>query len=356
MRRIWLIGLLLWMAVALTACGSTQAAMSTPSASSSPSVPPPDLALLVPANYRVMRVLTGALDGTAVPNVIVQSAGPIDEYGCHRQDVQVLAWDPIARRWIVAFDARKVTMPDYADSNWWPPSYSGAGPSETILPKDRADLVHQLKVVTLGPQAQPALVFNADVNAGANEPSVIVVVDFSQGEAQLAYTWFGDDLPRLAVSGPAGSQRIAVTADLFTVVDPLSTPARRYHFVLSSTSEGVKVTSDDRPWLGIYASDTGLSAASALPIEGTVPGSPAARLLRRGDQLLAVDNEPIPSAVYSLGPYVVDQLERHHAHEQVEFTVERAGSILHLSVRLGSLLDPSAQNLTAPSDVSELVL
>ncbi len=303
-----------------------------------------------------MRVLTGSLDGTPVPNVVVQSAGPIDEFGGHRQDVQVLAWDPIARRWIVAFDARRVTMPDYADSNWWPPSYSGVGPSEPILPKDRADLVHQLQLVNLGPKAQPALVFTADVNAGANQPSEIVVVDFSQGEAQLAYTWSGDDLPRLEVSGPASHQRVAVTADLFTAVDPMSTPARRYHFVLSSTREGVKVTSDDRPWLGIYASDAGLSATSPLPVTGTVSGSPAARVLRKGDELLAVDNEPLSSSAYSLGPLLVDQLERHHAHERVELTVERAGSLLHLSVRLGSLLDSSAQNVTAPSDASELVL
>jgi len=257
----------------------------------------------------VLQVLTGSLDGTAVPNVVVQSTGPLDQFGGHPEDVQILAWDSIARRWIVAFDARKVTMPGYSDSNWWPPSYSGTSSSSTILPKGQADLVHQLRFVTLGPKAQPALVFTADVNAGANQPSEIVVVDFSQGEVQLAYTWFGDDLPHLATAGSTGNQRIDVTADLFTSVDPMSTPARRYHFVLSSTSEGVKATSDDRPWLGISANDSGLSASSALPIEATVPGSPAARVLRGGDLLLAVDNESIPSNVYSLGPYVVDELE-----------------------------------------------
>ena len=293
-----------------------------------------------------MKVLSGPLDGSSVPNEVVQSAGPLDEYGGHPQDVQVLAWDSIARRWLVAFDARRVILPGGSDSNWWPAQSTPSG--ETLLPRGRADLVHQLRIVNLGSKPRAALVFTADVNAGANQPSEVVVVDFDQGEAEVAYCSSGDDLPHLSVTGASGAQSVAVTADLFTGVDSMASPARRYQFVLASTGQGIMVVSDDRPWLGIYARDSGLSASSGLPIQATQPGSPAARVLRKGDLLVSVDNEPVPGNASTLGPYVVDQLERCRAHDQVELTVRRGGSLLHLRLRLGSLLDPSAQAVFAP--------
>src|SRR6516164_9816574 len=70
--------------------------------------PGPNLARLVPPNYRVLKVLRSRLSGQSVPEVVVTSIGPLNRYGRHPADVQVLSWDALAYRWDVVFDAQRV--------------------------------------------------------------------------------------------------------------------------------------------------------------------------------------------------------------------------------------------------------
>src|SRR5689334_16493885 len=69
--------------------------------------PAPDLARLVPANYRVLKVLRSRLTGQREPEVVVASVGPLNRYAQHPIDLQVISWDSLAYRWNIVFDAQK---------------------------------------------------------------------------------------------------------------------------------------------------------------------------------------------------------------------------------------------------------
>ena len=324
--------------------------------------PSPDLAAFLPKNYRVVRVVTASLDGGPVPNQVVLSEGPIAQYGVHQQDVQILAWDPVAKRWNLAFDARATPQlggasPD--ETNDWPFASLGSWDQSlpALLPRDRADQVDQLRTVNLGPGVGEVLLFTADVNAGANAPSELVVVGFVQGTAQVEYCWYGEGMPQVHVLGPSSDQRIRVAADLFSPVDREAAPVRVYHFILQSASGQVQAVSDDRPWLGVYVTAVSPSSTSSpLVVADTVPGSPAAGILRRGDVILSIDGQPISRGADTLGPSMVDQLEALHAGATVAFEINRQGQDESIEVTLGSVLDPSAQNVYAPDNQPSVIV
>jgi putative ABC transport system ATP-binding protein len=346
-----------------TSANATPAAQATPTAKA----PAPDFATFLPKNYHVVKVIDVAMDGGAVPDAVVLSAGPpsprVAGFASDQQDVQILAWDPVAKRWNVAFDARTVPAMvgvTASATNSWPfvSPDSGSWSPASVLPKDLADQVAQFQTADLGPGVGEVLAFTADVNAGANSPSELVIVGFEQGAPQVEYEWFGDDMPVFDLSGPAAERRIRVKAALFTPVDSMSTPARAYQFVLAAPQGQVNVVSDNRPWLGVAVSAVNPSSASSpLQITRVVSGSPAAGVLQRGDVILSVDGQPIPhGGQYPLGPTMIDQLEKLHAGDNVTLEIDRQGQDEPVEIELGSVLDSSTQGAYAPNNQSTVIV
>ena len=252
--------------------------------------PAPDIAAFLLKNYRVVKVLTAPMDGGPVPDEAVLSEGPpsprMAGFVSYQQDVQILAWDPVAKRWNLAFDARKVPQlgGSSADTtNAWPFVSLGsyAGSPQMLLDKGLADQVEQFQTADLGPAVGEVLVFTADVNAGANAPSELAVVGFEQGVAQVEYCWAGEIPPKFKVLGRSSNQSIRVTAGLISPVDGMIDPSREYHFVLKSVQGQIQAVHDDRPWLGAYVVGVATPGSSSslpesLEVAQTVPGSPAA--------------------------------------------------------------------------------
>ena len=146
--------------------------------------------------------------------------------------------------------------------------------------------------------------------------------------------------------GVSPNQRIKATASLTSPVDPYSTPARNYSFVLAGSPVGV-VSDDDRPWLGVNVSatnSTSMSPSNTLKVVDVVPGSPAAGKLQPGDIILSIDRQPIPGDAVTIGPFMVDQLLDFHPGVHISIQIHRQGQDESVNVRLGSVLDPSAQN------------
>jgi hypothetical protein len=194
-------------------------------------------------------------------------------------------------------------------------------------------------------------VFTAFVGyGGSGQTASLIILDFKQGQANIAYQWVGQDaISFRSTTGKTGDGLLA-TAPYWTLGDPHCCPVRTYHFTVGVKGNYLTSLSDDRPWLGIYALPTisGLNnARSPLRVTGIAPHSPAAASFHVGDIITAVTG--VPSKSPGLGPAIVDEIEALKAGGRVSFRVNRFGRTLTVHVHLGSIIDPSAQNAEAPS-------
>ena len=342
-RLIWLSTTLVTAAVLLQTTTTAVAALDT--------APAPPVATILPANYRALAVERVSHTGSAVSDAVVTSVGPpTGQYGLHSRDLQVASFDPIAHRWIVVFDAQKVsanahpytTVPRM--SNLPAGATLGTKPSgsSTLLDPNADVTINKVLFAHLLPGPGRQLIFSAindDVGSGS-PPAILVVVDFQGGVANLAYAWFGTPLNSLRIS----RNRIMATASFWTNADSSCCPLRNYQFTVGpSRGRTLDEITDQRPWLGAYLKLIQQPQALApWRVLGVVKGSPAAAVLHPGDIILSVPNAPRLHASNAGDEGLIDEIDSFDAGQTAHLVIERAGVRLSLHVRLGSLADNSA--------------
>jgi hypothetical protein len=300
--------------------------------------PDPNLARLVPPNYRVLGVQRARLSGQSAPEVVVSSVGPLNRYRVHPADLQVLSWDSVAYRWNVVFDAQTARYPS----------------APLIDPK--ADVrIGRIGFARFAPTERPELVFTTSESDAGGVTSHLVVVGFRSAEAEIDYFWSGLSGVRFRVAGTVAGQSVVATAAYRTVVDPRSQPARTYRFTIGLRHGVLGVLHDDRPWVGLSVAGTDRSRSeplgslrSHLLVLAVIPHSPAAAVFRVGDEILGLVPRRAPWKANLLGPALIDQIAEQNAGERVVFTVHRGTDYLRVALRLGSLIGPSGPG-AAPS-------
>lgn len=320
-------------------------------------IPHPRFAAVLPPNYRASKVWYHRLGSQGTPDAIITSTGPpIGSLSFHSSDLQVLSWDPIARRWTVSFDAQKVAMPDTsfgtAQSNApiEPFNASAAGTNSGPILDRQGDVgIGQVAFVRFAPKQGTDLAFTASTSyGGSGTGTQLEVVDFANQEANIAYSWSGEGLYGFTVSGPPSRERLQANAAYWTVEDPHCCALRSYRFTVGAvrtTGNYSYITelSDQRPFLGLYLKSSDPQEISApVTVLGVVPGSPAAALFRTGDLILSVANAPKLKSTNLLGPEIVDELAEFNAGEKAEIVVRRGGATLTITATLGSMIDSSA--------------
>lgn len=296
-------------------------------------VPEPNLARLVPANYRVLKVLHSRLSGQTEPEVVVTSVGPLNRYAQHPVDLQVFSWDAIAYRWNVIFDAQH--------------THSDSAP---LIDLKAAVVIRQVAFARLYPAARRQLVFSVSTYTRSRVVTRVVVVDFGNGDARIAYRWAAASSSiTFRVTESETTQTLTVTAPYESVVDPPSQPVRSYQFTVALKEGFLQVLKDDRPWLGLFVVGTDTSGSSSLGtpeshlrVLGTITRSPAAAVFHTGDVILGIRAPRAAGGTNVLGPALIDKIAAQHAGDRISVAVHRGSRYLRLTLRLGSLIDPSA--------------
>jgi hypothetical protein len=311
-----------------------------------PSVPRPDFATALPRNYRVTRVLYARLSGGTTPDAVVASIGPPSRsLGLHPADLQVLVWDPVAKRWNTAFDAQKVNSNSLgvpSDSNSPIQSYSSGTPSP-ILDTSSQEAIAQIGVAQFTGSEGPDLVFSTYANGGAGSGvSDLSVVNLANGAASDEYDWSGSGQVTFRVAGHAPHQVLLARAQYWTIIDPDCCPTRIYRFEIGwGPLEQVADISDDRPFLGLYVSSaTGPDGSTAGRVVSVVPHSPAAGRFHVGDLVLGIAGAK--KIGIGAGPVVVDELAQLKAGTRAIVEIERGSQRLSIGVTLGSIVGQTA--------------
>jgi hypothetical protein len=332
-------------------------------------VPLPNLGQTLPKDYRVLRIWHEQLSGQSVPEVVVTSLGPANgENGFHPVDLQVLSWDSQAARWDLTFDATKVIVYEGEaplGSNQ-PLGPGGPGGRRSLLLDPRgSDQVGQVAFVRFAHQRIAKLVFTAFVGyGGSGVQAALIILSFQQGQANIAYEWVGQDDISFDVTDTGSGQQLLARAPYWTPNDAHCCPVRFYKFTVGVDKHGFLTSlSDDRPWLGLYAVPTlqpdslgGTNPRSPMRIVGTAARSPAAAAFRAGDIIEAVKRAAHPKGERSLfGPAIVDEVEAHNAGAHISFLVRRGSRTFTVTIRSGSIIDPSALSAEPPNRFNLLV-
>ncbi|MGD0272424.1 MAG: PDZ domain-containing protein [Gaiellaceae bacterium] len=363
MRRAAVLAVLAVLLASLAGCGGSSSKAKTSSTSSSlpSSVPKPGLARIVPANYVVKKVWYANLTGQTVPDAVVSSKGPaVGELGLHPAELQVVSWDPIAKRWNAIFDAQKnkVLQQQYGTivSNEYVTSPPDMTPTaEPVLDPTAEGDVNQVAFVRFGGEKTPDLVFTTTQNyGGSGVPGNLAVVGFKRSEANVLYLWYGDGGAGFRVAGSGLNQTLDASAQFWTAVDAHCCPIRAYSFVIGSGGEqGITSIRDDRPWLGLFVkAEREMDSTSPVRVVGVVPGTPAASVFQEGDVITALVGAKVSEDQGLLGPALLDQIALLKAGVTASFKVDRGGQTLTLTAKLGSYIDSSAQSASPPNDLS----
>lgn len=347
----------------MAGCGSSEKKSKTSATSTSipSSVPKPNLARIVPANYVVKKIRYATLTGQATPDAVVVSTGPATgELGFHPAELQVVSWDRLAKRWNVIYDGQKdkelqqqfgtIASNEYITS---PPDSPAA--NTPILDRTADGDINQIAFVRFGNGKRVDLVFTTTQSyGGSGVPGDLVVIGFQGSEANVRYLWFGDGGAGFKVVGSGAKQALAASAQFWTPVDAHCCPIRAYSFVVGNGGEqGITSIRDDRPWLGLFVKAQQEEVAdSPLDVVGVVPGSPAASLFQKGDVITSLVGAKMSKDQGLLGSALVDQLALEKAGSTVTFRIERGGATRTVTVKLGSYVDSSAQSAEPPNDLS----
>lgn len=353
----------------MAGCGGgshkTTGSTSATSTSLPSSVPRPNLARIVPANYVVKKIQYAKLSSQAAPDAVVVSKGPaIGNLDLHPAELQVVSWDAIAKRWNVIYDAQKDKefQEQYGTSNsneyiTSPPDLPAA--PAPILDRTADGDVNQIAFVRFGSGKNSDLVFSTTQSyGGSGVPGDLVVIGFSGGEANLRYLWFGDEGASFKAVGSGARQTLTASAQFWTPVDAHCCRVRAYSFVIGEDGDHT-ITSlhDDRPWLGLFVKAQQESATdSPLEVVRVVDGSPAASLFQKGDVITGIVGAKVSKNQGLLGSALVDQLALEKAGSSVTFRLERGGATKTVTVKLGSYVDSSAQSAEPPNDLSIMAI
>jgi hypothetical protein len=149
-RRVRVMSLVAVLAV--LAVASSVAALVTlrqpPKRDVAESVPAPRLAAFVPASQQVLRVYPVHLDSSPIPQMVVTTTGqPSANSPIPAEDLLLLRWDDLARRWTLVYDAAKVPVDAAYEPDAYLSSYedSAAPHSEPMLASH--DGVSKLRVM-----------------------------------------------------------------------------------------------------------------------------------------------------------------------------------------------------------------
>src|ERR1035437_7362186 len=112
MRRVAILLALVVVLIPIAGCGGSSSKAKTSTSTTSTtlpsSVPGPNLAKIVPANYVVKKIQYAKLSNETTPDAVVVSKGPaIGNLDRHPAELQVVSWDALAKRWNVIYDAQK---------------------------------------------------------------------------------------------------------------------------------------------------------------------------------------------------------------------------------------------------------
>jgi hypothetical protein len=293
----------------------------------------------------VLKLLRSRLSGQKEPEVVVASVGPLNRYAQHPVDLQVLSWDATAYRWNIIFDAQK-TRRD----------------SAPLIDPRAAVLIRQLAFARLYPAARRQLVFSLSAYRGAHVVSEVIAVDFWNGEARIAYHWAdASSAVTFRVTDSETNQTLTLTAPYRAVVDPPSKPVRTYQFTVGLKDGFLHVLRDDRPWLGLFVTGTDGSSSSLgsqrshLRVLGMITHAPASATFRTGDVIVGLTAPRTATNTNLLGPALIDKIAAQHAGDRISFAVLRGSHYRRITLRLGSLIDPSAPG-TAPTIYSKFAL
>jgi len=369
MRRFAIFPALFACSVSMVGCGggsgATKSTTSATRTSLPSSVPKPNLARIVPANYVVQKIRYAMLTSQSVPEAVVSSKGPaVGDLGFHPAELQVISWDGIAKRWNVIYDAQKdkeyqQQFGTTVSNQYVSPIPDLPAASTPILDRTADGDVNQIAFVRFGSEKRTDLVFTTTQSyGGSGVPGNLVVIGFESGEASLRYLWFGDGGAGFRVTGSRASQTLAASARFWTPVDAHCCSVRAYSFVVGEDAEHT-ITSlrDDRPWLGLFVRALRENAAdSPLEVLDVVSGSPAASLFQRGDVITKIVDAKVSKDQGLLGPALVDQLALEKAGSTTSFRIQRGAATKTVTVKLGSYDDPSAQNAEPPNDFSIMAI
>lgn len=334
---------------------------------SAPKVPAPDLARLVPASQRVLRVRHLDLDPGQVPLVAVTTTTgtPAPAGAKASQDLLLMAWDGYAKRWTVVYNATRdpvdIAFEPDADTDSF--DLTEQPPSAPLIPAGLG--VARIGVTPIRNQARGGadLLITADVEYAYGPSQDIAIIHYSANVARVVWAFFARG-GGAAVTGPPGHQRVAVTSIWATASDPECCPARSYRFVVArgtepEVGETYRVVNDDRPWFGVVVTEQPPQSADSVAIvRAVVPGSPAAGVIQPGDVLIKVSGSA--AASHGLGPAVFDQLAAGKPGQTVRLVIKRNGQLRTVTVNPSSLADPKAINagegLTASDSNPEFML
>ena len=370
MRRIAIPLALVFLTVALAGCGGSSskakpATSATSSTSVPSSVPKPNLAKIVPANYVVQKIQYAKLSNQKTPDVVIVSKGPATgDMNFHPAELQVVSWDAIAERWNVIYDAQKdkeyqVQYGTSSSNEYITAPPDSLADNTPILDRTAEGDVNKVAFVRFGSGNKLDLVFSAtQTYGGSGSPGNIVVIGFDGGVASLRYIWFGDGGADFTVVGSGATQTLAAAAQFWTPVDAHCCPIRSYSFVIGEGAErGITSLRDDRPWLGLFVKAQQESESSSpLEVVDVVDGSPAASLFQVGDVITEIVGAKVSKDQGSLGSALVDQLALEKAGSSVTFRIERGGATKTVTGELGSYVDSSAQSAEPPNDFSIMAI
>ena len=94
---------------------------------------------------------------------------------------------------------------------------------------------------------------------------------------------------------------------------------------------------------------------SHLRVLGAITHSPASTAFHTGDMIVGLTAPRAAKSTNLLGPALINKIAAQHAGDRISFAVHRGSKYLRLTLKLGSLIDPSAP-ATAPTLRSNFAL
>jgi hypothetical protein len=343
------------LAIVLAAAAAIVVVIRESGQAAADTAPAPRLAQFVPADQQVLHVYRVRLTASPIPQVVVTTVIQQTNATMPPEDLLLLGWDRLAKRWTLLYDAAKdpVNVNYVADSATEDYQADNVEPLQPLFPKDDGILDIKIAEIHDQPHHGADLLFTAGVAYGAGYGQVTGIIHYDGHNADLVWNYSGNGGP-VKVVGAAPHQQVALTDEWNTSSDLRSFPVRSFSFVIASTKLGFTETyaavSDSRPWLGVFVTVAPAGSTSAnVVVDSVVAGSPAAGIVKRGDIITSISGPPLKFARALIGPPLIDELATHEPGDTVGIDLVRDGIPMTVRVRVSSLANPLAVNAIFPS-------
>jgi hypothetical protein len=343
-------------AILLAGCSVSSTGSGFSGLTAAPTAPAPDIGAFLQANYRVISSFSAPLEPLPHPaDMVVVSAGPgsnaAQPVQGGTQDVQVLNYDSVAKRWNLAFDAaQNVINPSRLSTG-----QATTGPQPLLAQSDMiTDTTAQ--TVQLVPGVPHLVIYGLD-DASNHPAGTLAVLDFSGGSASVSYVDTEVEMDHPTLRGAPGAQQLTVSAAFASPIDPACCPVRQYTQIIGSiandhtAARDIGVVEDDRPWLGAWYANTPDHPDGPAIVVGTADNSPASSVLAVGDELVGVADTALPNGD-TYQPAIVDQVAVHRPSDHVTLQVRRHGQAMTFAVTLASRKSPAHSTASPPAAAS----